>query len=233
MEIAANKQRIMAAALPLLASRFARQEFAPETPENDFISLVKNDLKNNLQGLKRGAITEILGPASSGRTALLHALLAASTSAGEVSAIVDCNNAFDPASARDAGAGLERLLWVQCNGRLDHAMKAVDLILHGGGFGLVALDLCEIPLTVLQRIPLSYWHRFRLAVANTPSALVVVGNQANAKSCAVRQLELAPASAAWPGQKPFQRLSGRAIRLSSRKPVQSESATLWVEAQSA
>src|SRR5258705_115487 len=35
-------------------------------------------------GLPRGAITEILGPASSGRTSLLHSALAASTTRQEV-----------------------------------------------------------------------------------------------------------------------------------------------------
>src|SRR6266852_8919977 len=109
--------------------------------------------------LPSGSIVEITGTSSSGRTAMLHSILASATTRGEICAIVDCTNAFDPASAAAAGADLERLLWVQAGGRLDHALKAADLILHGGGFGVVALDLCEIAPNQLLRIPLSYWYR--------------------------------------------------------------------------
>jgi hypothetical protein len=185
-----------------------------------------SDLQKVVPGLPRGAISEVLGNASSGRTALLHAFLAAATAAGEVSAVVDFANSFDPASAERSGVDLNKLLWVQCNGRMDHAMKAADVILHGGGFGLVVLDLCEVQPGTLQRIPISYWHRFRLAVNNTPAALVVAGNQPNARSCAVQQIELDALRAEWPGRAPFQLLGGLRLKLSSRKPVLTEPAEL-------
>jgi len=185
-----------------------------------------SDLQKVVPGLPRGAISEVLGDASSGRTALLHAFLAAATTGGEVSAVVDFANSFDPASAGRAGVDLNKLLWVQCNRRMDHAMKAADLILHGGGFGLVVLDLCEAPPETLQRVPLSYWHRFRLSVKDTPTTLVVAGNQPNARSCAMQQIELEPVRADWPGRAPFQLLGGLRLKLSSRKPVLTEPAEL-------
>jgi hypothetical protein len=211
----------MLAALPV-----HRAQFLPAAPEYVNLPLRINSLQSLLPGLPRGAITEVLGDASSGRTSLTHAFLAAATSAGEVSAVVDFSNSFDPASAGRAGADLNKLLWVQCNGRLDHAMKAADLILHGGGFGLVVLDLCEAPPEVMQHAPISYWHRFRLAVKNTSTALVIAGNQSNARSCAVRQVELEPLRADWPGRAPFQTLGGLRLKLSLRKPVLRESAEL-------
>ena len=39
---------------------------------------------------------------------------------------------------------------------------------------MVVLDLCSVPQRVSRRIPLSYWYRFRLAIENTPSILLLV-----------------------------------------------------------
>lgn len=65
-------------------------------------------------GLPRGCLTEICGPASSGRTSLMMSALAEATARGEVCALVDASDCFDPLSAEQAGVDLERLLWVRC-----------------------------------------------------------------------------------------------------------------------
>ena len=85
-------------------------------------------------GLPRGAITEIFGPPSSGRTSTMVSILAEAISEGEVCALVDGNDAFDPASAAASGVELKRLLWVRCH-KLDQVLKSTDLLLQGGGFG--------------------------------------------------------------------------------------------------
>src|SRR5271163_3233016 len=54
-------------------------------------------------GLPRGCLTEICGPASSGRTSVLLAALAAATQRQEVCALVDVSDAFNPHSAAAAG----------------------------------------------------------------------------------------------------------------------------------
>jgi hypothetical protein len=149
--------------------------------------------------LPAGAITEISGALSSGRTTLTHAILAQATAAGECCAMVDAAGAFDPWSAAQAGVDLQKLLWVRANGRLDAALKAADLILHSGGFGVIVLDLCEASAQELNRIPLSYWYRFRGAVQNTPGKFVVVSHAPLAKSCARLPLETHRESARWPG----------------------------------
>jgi RecA/RadA recombinase len=61
-------------------------------------------------GFPRGCLTEICGPASSGRTSVLLAALAASTRRAEVCALVDAGNTLDPHSAAAAGIDLEKLL---------------------------------------------------------------------------------------------------------------------------
>lgn len=156
----------------------------------------------------RGAITEISGPVSSGRTTLIHSILARATEAGECCAMVDGAGAFDPSSAAQAGVDLARLLWVRANGRLDAALKAADLIVHSGGFGVIVLDLCEAPAADLNRIPLSYWYRFRGAVENTPGRFVVASHVPLAKSCARLPLETRREGVLWIG-KSGQGMSGQ------------------------
>lgn len=136
-----------------------------------------------LGGWPRGRIAEILGEASSGRTTLLHRLLAQATARGEVCAIVDALDAFDPATAELGGVDLARLTWIRCGGQLEHALRAADLLLHSGGLGVVALDLGGVAAEALSRIPPSYWFRFRRAVEASETICVVLAPRAVAKSC--------------------------------------------------
>jgi hypothetical protein len=163
-------------------------------------------------GLPRGALTEICGPASSGRTSVALALMAAMTARGELCVLVDTSDSFDPKSAEAAGVELPKLLWVRCSknksmadGRwsmaktgnsaamghrpstidcLEQALKATDLLLQGGGFGLVVVDLGNVPAAAARRVPLTSWFRFRRAVENTPTMLVVIEQEPYAKTCA-------------------------------------------------
>jgi recombination protein RecA len=174
-----------------------------------------------LPGLPRGAITEITGAVSSGRTSLLHSMLANATRQGEACAVVDANSSFDPTSADASGVDLKKLLWVQCDHYLNHAMQATDLILHAGGFGLVILDLCDMPAQPLQRIPTSYWYRFQRTVENTATVLLVLGAQPNARTTAARQIELSRLQPDWQGQPAHRLLSGSEVQATLRKPVSS------------
>ena len=272
-------------------------------------------------GVPRGALTEMVGPASSGRTSVMMALMAEVTRRQEVCAIVDVTDSFDPASAEAAGVDLRRVLWVRCgkgnsqqsavsiqrevrseklevgriaegemsalaarsnkdtqraitsgcfeasrgqrepamqtmnkvaplakniswsihenydsrlrhamvNGgegykartpspaparnvqrpipqrvtprnfaeaqkakwdRLDQALKALDLLIQSGGFGLVIVDLGDIPVEQARRIPLTSWFRFRRAVENTPTMLMVLAKDSCAKTCASLVMQL-------------------------------------------
>jgi GTPase SAR1 family protein len=149
--------------------------------------------------LPQGAISEVFGAVSVGKTLLLHRLLATASDRNEFCALVDSQDAFDPLSAALSGVDLRRLLWIRAHGQVDHAFKAADLILHAGGFGVVVLDLCEVPVRDLNRIPLSYWYRFRLAVENTPTSLIVTGDRPLVKSCARVQLEVKRERLLWRG----------------------------------
>jgi recombination protein RecA len=141
-------------------------------------------------GLPRGAITEVFGPASSGRTSLLFSLLAYATTHDEICALVDTNDVFAPSSAALSGMDLDRLLWIRCGANLEHAFKATDLLLHAGGFGLVILDLGDVPGKDVRRIISSWWYRFRRTVESKPTAIVVMSAEACTRSCSLLTLEL-------------------------------------------
>ena len=126
------------------------------------------------------------------------AALAGAARRDETCALVDAGDNFDPASAAVAGVDLDRLLWVRCSersslgkgqrhtalGRLEQVLKVTDLLLQGGGFGMVALDLGNIPVASARRVPLTSWFRFRRAVEPTATVLLVVEQEACAKTCA-------------------------------------------------
>jgi recombination protein RecA len=68
--------------------------------------------------------------------------------------------------------------------RLEQALKTTDLLLHGGGWGVVVFDLGGISWVDARRINLSMWFRFRRAIENTPTILLLLGEESCAKSCA-------------------------------------------------
>ena len=161
-----------------------------------------------LGGIPRGTLTEIAGPASSGRTSLLCALLAGATAEGEFCTLIDANDTFDPVSAAGAGVRLSQLLWVRCGGNADHAIRAADLLAQAGGFGMVAIDLADVPANVLRRIPVASWYRLRQAVENTRTALVSVGTYPHASSCPALKIGLGRRSISWQGREPVRLLEG-------------------------
>jgi recombination protein RecA len=212
-------------AMPKLAAvtPASRLEVRP-TPE--MVASGIRELDELSGGLPRGCLSQICGPASSGRTSILLAALAAATWRQEVCALVDVSNSLDPLSAAAAGVDFERLLWVRCGPNhlksfspqrhpsatlrassdtetrkqnleyqkrerpLEQALRVTDLLLHSGGFGLVAIDLGDIPFKEARRIPLTSWFRFQRAVEHTPTVLLVVAQEPLAHSCAALLLKV-------------------------------------------
>jgi hypothetical protein len=185
------------------------------TPETVRIGIPELDAATG--GLPHGCLTEIFGPASSGRTSLLLSILAAATGREEVCALVDAEDSFDPVSAAAAGVRLDRLLWIRCRHNAEHALKAADLLIQGGGFGLVVMDLGDTPPRTARRISLTSWFRLRRAIENTPSVLVAVSREANAKTCASLLLECGREQTTWRGAVPL--LRSMRVRIERTKPA--------------
>jgi hypothetical protein len=165
-------------------------------------------------GLPVGAISEITGAVSSGRTTIALAFLARRTQDGRSCAWIDANDNMDPESAAANGVILQHLLWVRCRNaliekpslvirrmpsdnkqpwtRLDQAIRATDLLLQAGGFAAIVLDLADEAIEHGRRIPLATWFRFRQTADRTRCSLIVLGKSSYAQSSADVVLECQP-----------------------------------------
>lgn len=216
-----------------LTTRFGDVFKLNERRFSEVIAIGVTEIDSLTGGLPRGAITEIFGPASSGRTSLTLSALAHATTHEEVCAIVDTTNSFDPQSAAKAGAVLDQLLWLRCDSKLEHAFKAADLILQGGGFGLVVLDLGDLPASQARKIISSWWYRFRRVIENKPTALLVIAQDSCVRSCASLSLAINKTEEDWsateavhvPGSRPSKLvpasrlLQGIKLRAERQRPI--------------
>jgi RecA/RadA recombinase len=121
-------------------------------------------------GVPRGRICEVVGQLSSGRTALMHRLVARATRQDELAAIVDLPDAVDPTALETAGAKLEGILWIRPL-TVQNSLKAAEMVLAAGSFGLVVLDLT---LPRIPSLPLHVWPRLAAAARQSGTALVVL-----------------------------------------------------------
>jgi len=208
-EILQSKIRNQKSAISLApASQFAVR------PTPSMVSSGITDIDTLTGGLPRGCLAEICGPTSSGRTTFLMAAIAAALRRGEICALVDASDAFDPQSLAAADVDLNRLLWVRCGEAvsprsresaareketislersLEQLLRATDLLIESGGFGLIVLDLCDLPPQTARKIPLATWFRFRRAVEHTPTVLLVIERQSIAGSCSSLLMKLSAA----------------------------------------
>jgi hypothetical protein len=75
-------------------------------------------------------------------------------------------------------------------GNVDQALRVTDLLLQSGGFGLVIIDLGDVPLKLARRISLTSWFRFQRVIEHTPTVLFVVTQAPCAQTCAALLLKL-------------------------------------------
>jgi hypothetical protein len=165
-------------------------------------------------GLPRGQLSELAGPRSSGRMTLVLQMMAATTSRSEIVAFVDTLDRLDVASAAAAGVDLSRLLWIRgpdtgpTDRALDRALKALNLVLQAGGFGVVAIDLADVPLAAIRQIPFNTWMRVQRVIEGSDTACVLLTSEPLARSAGGLTVMLT-GRAAWTGT------SDRSRRLSS------------------
>ena len=133
-------------------------------------------------GLRRGHLSEIVGLRSAGRTTVLCSVLASATSRGEVVALVDSCDRFDPSTGADAGIDLSRVLWIRETGDAARALKATNLVLQAGGFGVVAFDLADMPPMAIRQFPYTTWMRIARVIEGSQTTAVIVGSERIARS---------------------------------------------------
>jgi hypothetical protein len=159
-------------------------------------------------GLRRGHLSEITGSRSSGRSAVVCQALASAVSRGELVALIDTCDRFDPVSASSAGLDLSRLLWIRDTGDATRALKAMHLVLHAGGFGLVALDFADVQRSVLQGLPFTTWFRLSRAIDGSQTVALLIGAEHLARSAGGATIALEGSRALWSGRSDRARLLG-------------------------
>jgi hypothetical protein len=141
-------------------------------------------------GLPRGRVVELFGPRGSGRLSLSLAALHAAQAQGELVALVDVADAFDPGSA---ALDLQRLLWVRPRSAAD-GLLSLDRILDAGGFGAAVLYLgaARLPDRSGGAGP-----RLQRRAEQAKCALLVVGERAQLGSFTAAHLSLSRTRARW------------------------------------
>jgi len=163
-------------------------------------------------GLARGHLSELVGGTSTGRTSLAWAWMAAATRRTEHVALIDTFDRFDPPSAAACGIDLRRLLWVRGQAlsktggavdpawlpgaravdgpgtmlerTIDRALKALNLVLQAGVCTAVVLDVADVPVSGLRRIPLTSWLRLQRVIEGSDTACLLVAPMPLARSSA-------------------------------------------------
>ena len=166
-------------------------------------------------GLPRGRLVELVGRRSSGRFAAVLAILAAATSRGQATALVDLGSGLAPATLAAAGASLERLLWVRPRS-LRQAALATEMLL-ATGFPLVALDLGTPPVPG-GRGPQAVWLRLARAALDRRAALLVASPYRASGAAAAVVLAAGRSRPLWDGRHHAPRLlTGLRSRLTLEK----------------
>jgi hypothetical protein len=171
-------------------------------------------------------------------------LLASATNRQECCALVDATDCFDPTSAQRSGVDLSQILWIRCGGEsksaqkfkntkrelqpVEQAFAAADLVMHGGGFGLLVVDLASVRPYLIAKVPLSTWFRFSRAVEDKPMALVFLLPEPSGSSYAGLVLRLLSGPPHWGGNHVRShtfflkqlKLEATVIRTQGRKPSQ-------------
>ena len=158
-----------------------------------------------------------------------------------------------PCALSPAPTAAQRPLAVREYSHLDQALRAADLLLQGGGFSAIVLDLGSIAPEFALRVPLATWFRYRAAAERTQASVLLLTQHSCSKSSAGLVLHCRPGpvdsgagipetpvagAAGWStvftgaeyrveiARDRFTR-SGNVVDFDRRKPPQSDHSVLW------
>lgn len=165
----------------------------------------------------RGTLAEITGEPSSGKTSLALSLLAKLTAEGEICAVVDACNSFDPCSASLAGVVLENLLWIKCDGDIEKAFMAADCLVQAKGFGAIWLNLNGLSKRQLGYVPKTYWYRYRNRIKETPTFFFITAEEPVTGSASQNAFLFSRERTVWSGKGRFKLLREFHLSIHSKK----------------
>jgi hypothetical protein len=213
-------------------------------------------------GLPRGQVSELTGAQSSGRTSLALTWLGAATRRGESVALLDTFDRLDPLTASQCGVDLTRLLWVRGQAitktagaidpawlpgartvegpgtllerTIDRTLKALNLVLQSGVCTAVVLDMADVPLSGIRRVPPTTWMRLQRIVEGTETACLLMGPVPLARSAGGVSLTVGLTAATGPAHRwdgdhdRARRLAGLAVSVRLSSPRWSSQSTALV-----
>jgi len=129
------------------------------------------------QGFRKGSVGEIVGNASSGRTALALAI-AAQASREDLVAWVDPLDRFSPQAALHAGVEFRNFVWLRGTPTKERALAdaigAAHALAAASLFDIVVLDFADLPERLLKALPTAWNVRLLRAFESTETACVVL-----------------------------------------------------------
>jgi hypothetical protein len=129
------------------------------------------------QGFRKGSVGEIVGSASSGRTALALAL-AAHASREDLVAWVDPLDRFSPQAAFHAGVEFRNFVWLRGKTAMERpladAIGAAHALAAASLFDVVVLDFADLPERLLKALPTAWNVRLLRAFESTETACIVL-----------------------------------------------------------
>jgi len=182
------------------------------TYANEFIEI-------NGLSLLRGSLSEFYGQTSAGKSSFVFSLFAMLTNNGEVCALVDVNNSFDPPSAKSGGIKLNNLLWIKCGGDVEAAFTASDYLIQARSFGAIWINLNDTPQNAIDAIPTASWYRFRNKIKDSPTLLILTTAGPVIGSAKQQSIHLSKTKTIWTGIGKFKLLKEFRVNLESQKPL--------------
>ena len=129
------------------------------------------------QGFRKGSVGEIVGSASSGRTALALAL-AAQVSREDLVAWIDPLDRFSPQAAFQLGVEFRNFVWLRGKPAkerlLADAIGAAHALAAASLFDVVVLDFADLPERLLKALPTAWNVRLLRAFEATQTACIVL-----------------------------------------------------------
>jgi hypothetical protein len=175
----------MATRAAIIDLRKALSERFPERPMRSTSAFFTGlPLLDRIGGLPKNALTELIAPRiSAGSSSLIHAILKSAQQNGQLIALIDGTDSFDPASSDNSA--VRHLLWIRCRKTFD-AIKAADLLLRDGNFPLVIVDLALNAPEEMRKIPQTSWYRLQRLVEATPTACLVINRESMVSSAQLK-----------------------------------------------
>lgn len=102
--------------------------------------------------------------------------------------------------------------------RMEQALRSADLLLQGGGFSAIVMDMGSLAPEFVSRVPLATWYRYRAAAERTQSSIVLLTQHACAKSSAELVLQLQTAKPIYDESTVFSGIQPRATVMRQRYP---------------